>query len=79
MPGFDILIQINLTFLYDDPDSRAGTISDPHSPGSYSEVYIVVYPNCFNADPDPAVFVNADPDPDPGFRLDDQKLEKIYS
>ncbi len=36
---------------------------------------------CFNADPDPAFFVNADPDtdpdPDPGF--DDLKLEKIYS
>ncbi len=42
MPAFDILIWINLTFLYDDPDSRVGIIADPHSPGSYSKVYSVV-------------------------------------
>jgi hypothetical protein len=61
MPVFVILIQINqINYLDDDPDSRVGIIADPHSPGSYSKVYSVLYPHCFNADPDPAFFVNAD-------------------
>ncbi len=68
MPVFDILIQINLNYLDDDPDSGVGIIADSHSPESYSKVYSVVYPNYFNADPDPAFFVNADPNSDPGFR-----------
>jgi hypothetical protein len=68
MPVFGILIQLNLNYLDDDPDSGVGIIADPHSPGSYSIMYSIVYPHCFNADPDPAFFVNEDSDPAAGFR-----------
>ncbi len=54
MTVFVILIQINLNYLDDDPDSGVEIIADPQSRGSYSKVYSVLYPNCFNVDPDPS-------------------------